>query len=43
MHSKIFIADGVAAIIGGHNIGNSYLLRSEIDDFVDMDVLESAN
>ncbi len=39
MHNKMFIADGVAAIIGGRNIGNSYFLRSEMDNFIDMDAL----
>ena len=37
MHNKMFIADGVAAIIGGRNIANEYFLRSEIDNFIDLD------
>ena len=37
MHNKLFIADGVAAIIGGRNIANEYFLRSETDNFIDMD------
>ena len=37
MHNKMFIADGVAAIIGGRNIANEYFLRSEVDNFIDMD------
>ena len=37
MHNKMFIADGVAAIIGGRNIANEYFLRSEADNFIDMD------
>lgn len=39
MHNKMFIADGVAAIIGGRNIGNAYFLRSEMDNFIDLDAL----
>ena len=37
MHNKMFIADGVAAIIGGRNIANEYFLRSEADNFIDLD------
>ena len=37
MHNKMFIADGVAAIIGGRNIANEYFLRSETDNFIDLD------
>lgn len=37
MHNKMFIADGVAALIGGRNIANAYFLRSEADNFIDMD------
>jgi len=37
MHNKMFIADGVAAIIGGRNIANEYFLRNEHDNFIDMD------
>ena len=37
MHNKMFVADGVAAIIGGRNIANEYYLRSETDNFIDMD------
>ncbi len=37
MHNKMFIADGVGAIIGGRNIANEYFLRSESDNFIDMD------
>ena len=37
MHNKMFIADGVAAIIGGRNIANEYFLRSEGDNFIDLD------
>ena len=33
----MFIADGVAAIIGGRNIANEYFLRSEADNFIDLD------
>ncbi len=37
MHNKMFIADGVAAVIGGRNIANEYFLRSEQDNFIDLD------
>ncbi|MFN0184148.1 MAG: phospholipase D-like domain-containing protein, partial [Aquabacterium sp.] len=37
MHNKMFIADGVTAIVGGRNIANEYFLRSDKDNFVDMD------
>jgi putative cardiolipin synthase len=37
MHNKLFIADGVMAVIGGRNIADEYFLRSEIANFVDMD------
>lgn len=37
MHNKMFIADGVAAIIGGRNIANEYFLRGESGNFIDMD------
>ena len=37
MHNKMFIADGVGAVIGGRNIANEYFLRSESGNFVDMD------
>jgi cardiolipin synthase C len=39
MHNKMFIADGVVGVIGGRNIGNAYFLRSETDNFIDMDAL----
>jgi putative cardiolipin synthase len=29
MHNKLFIADGVMAVIGGRNIADEYFLRSE--------------
>ena len=37
MHNKMFIADGVTAIIGGRNIANEYFLRSAADNFIDLD------
>jgi len=39
MHNKLFIADGVAAIMGGRNIADEYFTRSPTSNFVDMDVL----
>jgi cardiolipin synthase C len=38
MHNKQFIADGVATILGGRNIGDEYFSRGELD-FQDVDVL----
>lgn len=37
MHNKLFIADGVAAVIGGRNIADVYFLRQENDNFIDLD------
>ncbi len=37
MHNKLFVVDGVAAVIGGRNIANEYFLRSETDNFIDLD------
>jgi cardiolipin synthase C len=39
MHNKLFIADGVAAVMGGRNIADEYFTRSPTNNFVDMDVL----
>jgi putative cardiolipin synthase len=38
MHNKLFIADGVVAIMGGRNIADEYFTRSATSNFVDMDV-----
>jgi len=37
MHNKLFVADGVAAVIGGRNIGDAYFLRGAADNFIDLD------
>ncbi len=37
MHNKLFIADGVMAVAGGRNIADEYFMRSESENFVDMD------
>ena len=37
MHNKLFIADGVAAVIGGRNIADEYFLRRPTDNFIDLD------
>ncbi len=37
MHNKLFIADGVMAVIGGRNIADEYFLLSDEANFVDMD------
>ena len=39
MHNKLFIADGVAAIMGGRNIADEYFTRGAKNNFIDMDVL----
>jgi cardiolipin synthase C len=38
MHNKLFIADGVAAVMGGRNIADEYFTRSVRSNFIDMDV-----
>jgi putative cardiolipin synthase len=39
MHNKLFIADGVIAVMGGRNIADEYFARGAMSNFVDMDVL----
>jgi cardiolipin synthase C len=39
MHNKSFTADGVAAIVGGRNVGDEYFQAGSGVEFVDMDVL----
>ena len=39
MHNKLFIADGAIAVMGGRNIADEYFARSEVSNFMDMDVL----
>ncbi|MBI5259054.1 MAG: phospholipase D family protein [Burkholderiales bacterium] len=39
MHNKLFVADGIAAVIGGRNVANEYYLRGEADNFIDLDAL----
>src|SRR6266576_4725632 len=38
MHNKLFVADGIATILGGRNIGDEYFGVGELD-FQDVDVL----
>src|SRR5438034_11631650 len=38
MHNKLFIADGVFAVMGGRNIADEYFTRSAKNNFIDMDV-----
>ena len=38
MHNKLFIADGVVAVMGGRNIADEYFTRGAKSNFVDMDV-----
>ena len=37
MHNKMFVADGVMAVVGGRNIADEYFTRSAESNFVDMD------
>jgi putative cardiolipin synthase len=39
MHNKLFVADNSMAIVGGRNIADEYFMRSEVANFIDMDVL----
>ena len=39
MHNKLFIADGVMAVVGGRNIADEYFVLNEAQNFVDMDSL----
>jgi cardiolipin synthase C len=39
MHNKLFIADGVMAVIGGRNLADEYFLRSTQSNFIDFDVV----
>lgn len=39
MHNKSFVVDGVAAIIGGRNVGDEYFKVGQDSFYVDLDVL----
>jgi putative cardiolipin synthase len=39
MHNKLFVADGVMAIVGGRNLADEYFLRGAQSNFIDFDVL----
>lgn len=39
MHNKLFIADNMAAVAGGRNLGDAYFGNAETGNFVDLDVL----
>ena len=39
MHNKLFIADGVMAVVGGRNLADEYFLRGALGNFIDFDVL----
>ena len=39
MHNKIFLVDGVAAVLGGRNIGDEYFGRDPSFNFQDMDAI----
>jgi len=38
MHNKLFVADNVAAVAGGRNIADEYMMNAEGANFIDMDV-----
>jgi putative cardiolipin synthase len=39
MHNKLFIADGVMAVVGGRNIADEYFTLNATQNFIDMDAL----
>lgn len=39
MHNKLFLADGVVAVVGGRNIADAYFAQSAQANFIDLDVL----
>lgn len=39
MHNKVFMADGMAAIVGGRNVGDEYFGVDDRMQFADLDVL----
>ena len=39
MHNKLFVADNAAAIAGGRNMADAYVMNAEGSNFIDMDVL----
>lgn len=38
MHNKLFVADNVAAVAGGRNMADEYVMNAKGSNFVDMDV-----
>ena len=38
MHNKLFVADNVAAVAGGRNMADEYVMNAAISNFIDMDV-----
>ena len=39
MHNKLFLADNVAGIVGGRNLGDAYFGQSDDSNYIDLDVL----
>jgi putative cardiolipin synthase len=39
MHNKLFVADGVMAVVGGRNIADEYFTLGTSQNFIDMDTL----
>lgn len=40
-HNKLFIADGVMAVVGGRNIADEYFMQHPLANFIDLDVFAS--
>ena len=39
MHNKLFLADNVAGIVGGRNLGDAYFGQADDSNYIDLDVL----
>jgi cardiolipin synthase C len=39
MHNKLFVADGVMAVVGGRNLADEYFLRGADSNFIDFELL----
>lgn len=37
MHNKLFIADGVMAVVGGRNLADAYFMHNTVENFIDLD------
>jgi len=43
MHNKLFVADNVAAVAGGRNMADEYVMNASGSNFVDMDVFAAGS